>query len=85
MNTLNVILQSMQQTINNFVADSLTAGTTSFVTAAAMVPPPDMTTVQTIYIPLITGILAPLVKELIISLREARKRRKEREENQKEK
>lgn len=74
----------MQHQINSFVADSLTAGTTSFVTAAAIVPHPDMTTVQTIYIPLITGILAPLVKELIITLREARKRRKEQSE-QKEK
>jgi H+/Cl- antiporter ClcA len=70
----------MSQTINGMVADSLTAGTTSFVTAAAIVPEP--TQLHTIYIPLITGILAPLVKEIIISLRESRKRRQERKAEQ---
>lgn len=65
----------MTSTVNKVVADSLTAGTTSFLTAAAIMPDP--TTVQTIYIPLITGILAPLVKELILTLRENRRRRKE--------
>jgi hypothetical protein len=61
-------------------ADSITAGTTSFITAAAIVPDP--TQWHTIYIPLITGILAPLVKEIIISLREARKRRQDRKAEQ---
>lgn len=65
----------MQNLINKFAADSVTAGTTSFLTAAAIMPDP--TTVQTVYIPLITGILAPLVKELILTLREQRRRRKE--------
>lgn len=62
-----------QQT--SFLIDSLTAGTTSAVTGVTLTPDP--TTVQTLYIPLITGLLAPLVKEIIISLREARKRKKQ--------
>lgn len=69
----------MQNLINKFAADSVTAGTTSFLTAAAIMPDP--TTVQTVYIPLITGILAPLVKELILTLREQRRRRKEEKAN----
>lgn len=71
------------QPINNYVADSVTAGTTSFLTAAAIMPDP--TTVQTIYIPLITGILAPLVKELILTLREKRRKIKEAKAENKEK
>lgn len=67
-------------TFETMAADSLTAGTTSFITAAAIVPDP--TQLHTIYIPLITGILAPLVKELVLSLREARKRRQERKAEQ---
>lgn len=73
----------MTQTINTYVADSVTAGTTSFLTAAAIMPDP--TTVQTIYIPLITGILAPLVKELILTLREKRRKIKEAKAENKEK
>lgn len=65
----------MQHTINKFVSDSVTAGTTSFLTGVTMTP--DATAVQTVYIPLITGILAPLVKEAILHLRERRKKRKE--------
>lgn len=73
----------MTQTINTYVGDSVTAGTTSFLTAAAIMPDP--TTVQTIYIPLITGILAPLVKELILTLREKRRKIKEAKAENKEK
>lgn len=65
----------MQHTINKFVSDSVTASSTSFLTGVTMTP--DATTVQTIYIPLITGILAPLVKEAVLALRERRKKRKE--------
>lgn len=46
---------------------------------------PDPTTVQTIYIPLITGILAPLVKELILTLREKRRKIREAKAENKEK
>lgn len=66
-------------TQGNFVTDSATAVVTSIGTGLAMVPPTDITPVHTIYIPLITGLLAPLIKELIISLRESRKRKKDRE------
>lgn len=75
MKFLNLIPKKME-TITHMAADSVTAGTTSFLTGVAIVPDP--TQLHTIYIPLITGILAPLVKEIIISLREARRRRQER-------
>ena len=54
--------------------DSILAGTTSFTTGALINPTPSE--LHTVYIPLITGILAPLVKELILTLREMRRRRK---------
>lgn len=67
-------------TQTQFLTDSLTASTTSLVSSAVIVQPPNMNELHTIYIPLITGILAPLVKELIITLRENRKRKKEQKE-----
>lgn len=73
----------MTTTLNNYVSDSVTAGTTSFITAAAIMPDP--TTIQTIWIPLITGILAPLVKELILTLRAKRKKLVEEQTENKEK
>lgn len=69
----------MNLTQQNFLVDSLTAGSTSLITGQIIVPPNDITPMHTIYIPLITGILAPLIKEIIITLRENRKRKKEQE------
>lgn len=74
----------MTNHITRMAGDSILAGTTSFTAGAVMNPGPP-SELTTIYIPLITGILAPLVKELIVTLREARKRRKDRKENEKEK
>ena len=70
-------------TQTNFVTDSVTAVATSIGTGIAMVPAHDLTPIHTIYVPLITGLLAPLIKELIISLRENRKRKRE-EKNKKD-
>lgn len=66
-----------------YLVDTLTAGSTSLVAGAMVVPPIDLTPVHTIWIPLISGLLAPLIKELIITLRESRKRRNE-EKNKKD-
>lgn len=65
------------------IVDSVTAGSTSLLSGVMIVPPNDLTPMHTILIPLITGILAPLVKELILSLRENRKRKRE-EKNERE-
>lgn len=71
---------------NQVITDTLTAGSTSLVAGAMIVPPNDLTLIHTVWIPLISGILAPLVKELILSLRENRKRkREEQNENESEK
>lgn len=61
--------------IAKFAEDSILAGGASFTTGAIINPSP--TDLQTIYIPLITGILAPLIKELILTLRDMRRNRKE--------
>lgn len=61
--------------IAKIAEDSILAGGASFTTGAIMNPTP--TELQTIYIPLITGILAPLIKELILTLRDMRRKRKE--------
>lgn len=67
----------------SFAVDSLTAGSASAVTSYAINPDP--THLHTVIIPLITGLLAPLIKEIIISLRENRKRKKEEKQNQESK
>ena len=68
----------------NFLMDSTLAGTTSLMTGIAIHPDPTQPSVTTtIVIPLITGLLAPLIKEIIITLRENRKRKREEKENKK--
>lgn len=53
--------------------DSILAGGASFTTGAIINPTP--TELQTIWIPLITGLLAPLIKEAILALRVYRNRK----------
>lgn len=69
-------------TINKFFEDGTTAGLTSLSTGAILetIPAPNGPDEwQTIYIPLITGLVAPLIKELILYLREKRKASKEKQ------
>lgn len=64
--------------LNTYLIDSTLAGTTSLMTGIAMHPDPTApSATTTIWIPIITGLIAPLVKEIIITLRENRKRKKE--------
>lgn len=65
----------MNDTLTKFASDSVLAGGTSFTTGAILTTSP--TDIHTIYIPLITGILAPLIKEIIVTLREARRLKRE--------
>jgi hypothetical protein len=74
---INLQPKKMTENLTRMAADSILAGGTSFTTGAIINPGPP-SELTTVWIPIITGILAPLVKEIILSLREARRRRSER-------
>jgi hypothetical protein len=63
----------MNDQITRLAHDSVLGGGASFVMGSILNPSP--TELQTIYIPLITGLLAPLIKEAILALRAYRNRK----------
>ena len=69
-------------TIIKFIEDGTTAGLSSLGAGAIVTPDPGMW--QTVYIPLITGLVAPLVKELILYLRAKRKQKEAKDVQQNE-